>query len=365
MTVVDVDAHYTAQFEELIEYIEDDVWRAKVASAVTAEAEGTAGFAGVKGFWPKITGPNEGFRSPHVDAEFDLPYTSSDFAKGKDEVTGIMEDLDIDKILLLGNQMITFDQMKGDDARPTIYANAYVDYLLDKLIDPDENIYGTAPVPYQSPSEAVDLIERVADEPGIVALCFVTSKTEPPLGNRRYDPIYAAASKADLPVIFHGGFPGVDNFYLDGFETRLETHTLGFIWANTAQIASIVTQGVPEKFPELDFVFQECGIFWVPMMMYRMDAEYLQLPEQAPLLEKLPSEYMKEFYYGTQPLEHPSKREYFAQIIEMLGGAERLMYASDYPHGDYDVPTAITNMPITEEEKALILGKNAEEVFGI
>ena len=50
----------------------------------------------------------------------------------------------------------------------------------------------------------------------------------------------------------------------------------------------------------------------------------------------------------------------------MLGGADRLMWASDYPHWDFDRPSAITDRPFfSEAEKAKILGGNAEEVFGV
>lgn len=347
-TVVDVDAHYTGEFEDLVEYVDDGPWRQRVSDAVDSTNP-------VKGFWPKITSADDTYRTAGK-GESISPET----------IPTIMDKLQIDKILFLGNQMITFDQMKADDARPTVYANAYADYLLEEVVDPSKGIYATIPVPYQAPEEAAELIDRVGGEKGIVATCFIASMTEPPLGNRRYDVIYDAAERQNLPVIIHGGTPGVDSFYLSGFSHRLETHTLAFVWANMAQLTSIIAQGVPEKFPGIEFVFQEAGLFYIPMMMYRMDAEYLQKPHEAPLLNKLPSEYMKEFYYGTQPMEEPARQSYFGDIIEMIGGAERVMYASDYPHADYDAPNVITDMPfLSESEKELILGKNAEEVFGI
>jgi predicted TIM-barrel fold metal-dependent hydrolase len=50
----------------------------------------------------------------------------------------------------------------------------------------------------------------------------------------------------------------------------------------------------------------------------------------------------------------------------MLGGADRLMYASDWPHNDYDEPNVITGLPfLSKEEKEKILSGNAEEVFNI
>lgn len=348
-TVVDVDAHYSGTFEDLADYINDGPWKDRFKSAVQAPF-------GTHSFWPKISGRSR--------TSTRRPRKGSQPTDG--DIPSIMDNLQIDKIIFLGDNVITFDQLEADDERPVVYANAYVDYVLDRVVNPAQGIYATVPVPYQEPDKAAELVDRVADEPGIAGLCFITSMPKVPAGNRRYDVIYEAAQHADLPILMHGGTPGPDNFYLPGYEYHSETHTLGFLWANTSQIVSIVAQGVPEKFPDLDFVFQECGLFYVPMMMYRMDAEYLKKPDEAsPLLEKLPSEYMKEFYYSTQPLEHVPNKKYFKHIIEMIGGAERIMYASDYPHGDYDVPTAITSLPLSNEEKRAILGTNAEEVFGI
>ena len=75
---------------------------------------------------------------------------------------------------------------------------------------------------------------------------------------------------------------------------------------------------------------------------------------------------MKEFYYGTQPLDLPSDPVYFEYAIEMIGGPERLVYASDHPHSDFDDPASITDLAfLTDEEKAAVLGGNAREVFGL
>jgi predicted TIM-barrel fold metal-dependent hydrolase len=75
---------------------------------------------------------------------------------------------------------------------------------------------------------------------------------------------------------------------------------------------------------------------------------------------------VKEFYYSTQPLEEPPTKRYFEYVFDMIDGPQTLMYASDYPHPDYDEPNVITDLPFLDDhEKAAILGGNAEEVFGI
>jgi predicted TIM-barrel fold metal-dependent hydrolase len=75
---------------------------------------------------------------------------------------------------------------------------------------------------------------------------------------------------------------------------------------------------------------------------------------------------MREFYYGTQPMEQPEDPRHLEWLFEMIGGPDRLLYASDYPHWDYDPPSVIRKQPfLSDAEKDQILGGNARAVFGV
>jgi len=51
---------------------------------------------------------------------------------------------------------------------------------------------------------------------------------------------------------------------------------------------------------------------------------------------------------------------------DVLGGPDRLLFASDYPHWDYDDPSAITDLAfLSPVEKAKVLGENAKAVFDL
>ena len=64
-----------------------------------------------------------------------------------------------------------------------------------------------------------------------------------------------------------------------------------------------IINGLPERFPKLKVIWIESGLAWLPFMMQRLDHEYLMRQSDAPLLKKLPSEYMREMYYTSQPME--------------------------------------------------------------
>lgn len=347
--VIDTDAHYKESIEDLASYLdEDDPWRMRLAAE---PGKITPSNTPDHYLYGRIQRDEVGYHKKHMSPE-DIPTA--------------MERVGADKIIMLSQTAISFSRIGADDRRPISLARGYVEYMLDKIVDPNIGVYTAIPIPHQDPSEAVELIDDYGDERGIVGICMITKGPEPPLGNRRYDAVYGAAEEADLPVIFHAGGSSLDDFYVKGYTRFIESHSLGFLWSNMAQVTSVVLQGVPEKFPGLDFVFQEAGIMWVPSYMGRLDAEYLKRRSEVPLLNKLPSEYLSEFYYGIQPLERPNSMAYFEEAIKSMGGADQLMYASDFPHWDYDPPSAVTDIPfLSDEEKGKILGGNAAKVFGI
>ena len=347
--IIDADAHYWEPISDFSAYL-DEPWKSRIADRNDPG-----------GLLPASTGDR--FMAGRIQRE-EVSYPVEDMTP--DQIPEVMEHVGVDDIVLLPNKMLNFGQLAGEDERPIALANGYIDYMLDKVVNPDEGIYTMIIAPYQDPDAVVDLIDRVGDEQGVVAVCMITAGPEPPLGNRKYDAIYAAAENAGLPAVFHTGGSGLDAFFIRGYEKFIETHTLGFLWNNMAQLTSVVVQGVPEKFPDLDIVFQESGLFWVPTMMHRLDTEYLKRQSEAPLLTKRPSAYMREFYYGTQPLEMPEEEAKLERVIEDIGGPERVMYASDYPHWDYDRPSAILERPfLSATEKERILSGTSAEVFGI
>ncbi len=351
--VIDTDAHYLEAIPKIAEYV-DEPWRSRLTSDGETEGDAPADI------YPSSSGDRAVFGRIRRD-DINWPDVST-----PEELPAIMAHLGVDATIVISQVVLSFARIQGADERPVVLAEGFTEYMLEEVLDPGAGIYTMVPIPYQDPHVAVELLDRVGDEPGIVAGLMVTAGAEPPLGHRRYDPIYAKAEELGLPIVFHAGGGGLDQYYLSGYEKFIETHTLGFLNANMAQLTSLIVQGTPVKFPDLEIVFQESGIFWIPMMMHRLDSEYLKRQSEAPLLEQRPSKYIKEFHFGIQPLEVPENEDHLAHVIEMLGGPDRLMYASDYPHWDYDLPQVITDRPcLSDTEKQRILADNAAEVFGI
>jgi hypothetical protein len=141
-------------------------------------------------------------------------------------------------------------------------------------------------------------------------------------------------------------------------------HALGFTWHNMLHMTNWITNGMPERFPRLKVLWIESGLAWVPFLMQRLDNEWMMRNGDAPLLKKPPSDYMREMFYSTQPMEMVNNREALELTFKMINAETQLCYASDYPHWDMDLPSVIYDLPfLSEQAKRNILGGNAARLF--
>jgi predicted TIM-barrel fold metal-dependent hydrolase len=248
-------------------------------------------------------------------------------------------------------------------------ATAYNDWILDEILDPERGLYGAAVIAPQKPDKAAEEIDDRADEDAIIAAFIPSGGVHPPLGNERYDPIYAAAEASNLPVMMHNAagtmmmnFP----FQFSGLNRYLSTHVPSHAMQHMVNLADIITQGVAEEF-DVDFVVQEAGIGWLPYFTRRFDQEYSAKREDAPMLTKPPSEYIDDqFYFTSQPLEGSDDPKYVASMVEHMNGAETLLFSSDYPHLDFDNSDELLSLlrsKFTNREIENIYGRSALEVF--
>ena len=100
--------------------------------------------------------------------------------------------------------------------------------------------------------------------------------------------------------------------------------------------------------------------------MQRLDTQYRMRSSECPLLKKLPSDYMRDMYYTTQPMEMPDDIELLETTFRAMNAETQLLWASDYPHWDMDIPSVIWDLPfIDQNAKRNILGQTAQKIFNI
>jgi len=236
------------------------------------------------------------------------------------------------------------------------------DWQRDAFTRREKRLKGGLVVPYEDGRASAEEIERCGADLDFGQV-FMLTRSQEPLGNRRYWPIYEAAASFNLPIGIHvfgtSGHPttgaGWPSYYIEegaGHSTSCQT-----------VVTSLVIEGVFERFPGLKVVMIEGGFAWLPMLAWRLDKLFERLRSEVPHLKRRPSEYIREhIWVTTQPMEEPDDRRDLFQVIDWIG-VDRLLFASDYPHWDFDDP--FRAFPAGMDKTALrrICEENGKGVF--
>jgi uncharacterized protein len=217
-------------------------------------------------------------------------------------------------------------------------------------------------LPFNEPAACLRAIEEFSDKTGVAGF-MVTSPRFAPVHHNDYMPIYDAIQERGMPLAFHGGFNRMERLF-EGMNRFLSVHSLGFVISNMVHLTNLIVNGIPERFPELKIVMIESGLAWLPFMMQRLDNNYSMRSSEAPLLKEKPSDYMRRnFFYSTQPIEN-GNLEALELTMKMIKADTQLMFSSDYPHWDFNLPSTIYDLPfLSHDQKLAILGGNAQRVF--
>jgi predicted TIM-barrel fold metal-dependent hydrolase len=217
-------------------------------------------------------------------------------------------------------------------------------------------------VPYEDAEASVAEIRRCAGNRDF-AHVLLLSRTSEALGRRRYWPIFEAAVEAGLPVGVHvfgySGWAmtgtGWPSFYLEeGIENATTTQTL---------IASMIMEGVFERYRDLKVVLIETGFAWLPALGWRLDKHWARMRDEVPHVKRPPSEYLREhFWVSTQPMEETDKPDQLIDVMEWIG-FDRLLFASDYPHWDFDDPFLSLPPSLRAARRRAIYADNARAVY--
>lgn len=256
--------------------------------------------------------------------------------------------------------------------RPAPYAvavaRAYNRWLVEEWLDSGETgLVGAIIAPHHDPRAAADEIRRYATHPDVRAVYLPCTAVEPLYGARWYDPVYDAAQEANLAVLLHAvtAIHPIFPFNMQAFDTVFGVHSLIHGVSMAANLVHLIEGGVPVRFPNLRIAFTEAGISWVPWIAMRMDKEYLERRQDVPFLTERPSHYVERMWFSTQPVEEPERLGDFATLLGLFGGENNVVFASDWPHHDFDHPRKLLQLPISRDAKVKIMGLNALRLLGI
>jgi predicted TIM-barrel fold metal-dependent hydrolase len=349
--IVDCDAHHfeTDVFNEIFEYMDDPVLRRLAEYTKGSFTMRTTGnYSEMSGRVPRLSTRRREKVPPGEHREIVV-------------ARRWMDAIGIDVACLFPTPML------GLGVHPQVQtevglARAYNRWLVEKILSEEPRLKSMLYLPMNDPDASLKMIEDFGDKKGVIGF-MVTSVRYKPLYDNVYMKVYAALEERGLPLSFHSATNWSDQS-MQLTNQFIAAHALGFPWFNILHLTNWIVNGLPERFPKLKVIWIESGLAWVPFLMQRLDNEYMMRSSECPALKRLPSDYMREMFYSSQPMELVHNRKALEVTFEMINAKDQLLYASDYPHWDMDLPSTIYDLPFLDEEaKRNILGENARKLF--
>lgn len=354
--IVDVDAHHYEldNWDEIIEYIEDPVLRHR-AESHRKSSNPAFGILDNSPLPQNMSGRilRDRYRAGEPrdpDLHHQIP-----------PIRRQMKGIGIDYQIVFPTPMLELG-LHPDPKVEVEISWAYTRWFTERVIGDDPVIKTMAYLPLNDVEASLRAIDAFSDHQGVVGF-QVTSGRYRAIHSNEFMPVYKALEERGMPLGFHAIHNSRERAF-EGMNRFLSVHALGFVWSNMVHMTNWVINGLPERLPNLKVIWIESGLAWLSFLMQRLDNEFLMRSSEAPLLQRRPSEYMREMYYSSQPMETVDLQS-LKETMRMMDAPSQLLFASDYPHWDFDLPSTIYDLPfLSEQAKRNILGLNAVKVFG-
>jgi predicted TIM-barrel fold metal-dependent hydrolase len=244
----------------------------------------------------------------------------------------------------------------------------YNDWHAEWCAQEPDRLVGVGALPMQDPKEAAKEAHRIA------AMGLKAGFARPNAYNGRhfhhpvYTPVWEALCETNMPIAFHpaglADMPGASRA-LGALMAPGTHHALILLIDEQMTLSNLVYGGVLEQFPELKVAVLECGGGWIAHWMDRLD-EFLESYGWAtPKLSLTPREYFKrQCGISFDPGEITPKA--LAPIV----GADRFVWASDFPHSDAKYPGVVDELRESSEgmepaDRAALFGLSALEMYAM
>jgi len=356
--IIDVDSHHyeSESMREIIKYMEDPVLKQLAESSTQVSQRGSMfalGRVGYQDIGGRIT------RYPLRKLE----ETPKDGVHRDVHLTHKwMDAMGVDYTTMFPTPMLGLAMHPQPEVEYNL-ARAYNTWLTEEVLPGSSRVKSMLFLPFNDHNAAYKMVQDFGDKPGVIGF-MITSVRHKAVHDNDYMKIYALIEEMGLPLGFHSGFNWDDPMFRTS-NRFIAVHALGFTWYNVVHCTNWIVNGLPERFPKLKTIWIESGVTWILWLMTRLDNEYRMRSSECPSLKMLPSEYMKQMYFSTQPMERPDN-DVMEAVFKAIDAENTLMYASDYPHWDMDLPSVIWDLPFLDEKaKRKILGGNAQRAFNL
>ena len=219
--------------------------------------------------------------------------------------------------------------------------SAINDWIAAEWLDRDPRLRASIVVPAQSPDLTIKEIERKASDHRFVQI-LMPAAAEMPYGRRYYWPIYEIAEHYNLPIGLHAGSMYRQAPTANGWPSHYLQDYVSQSQVIQDQLLSLVSEGVFTKFEKLRVVLIRSGVTWLPHFLWRAIKTWHGVRAEVPWVKRSPAEYIRDHVRLTaQPIDVPPDAEGLATVIEEIGDDRMLLFATDYPHWQFEGDAAL------------------------
>ena len=219
---------------------------------------------------------------------------------------------------------------------------------------PDRFI-GLGSVPLQAPEQAASELRRAMTKLGLRGAMIGSNVMGKNLDDPGFEPLWAAAEELGAFMFIHpvevAGANRLTSYYL--------RNLIGNPLDTTIAAASLLFGGVMDRHPKLKVCLAHGGGF-MPYQAGRWRHGWSVRPEPKKNMPREPENIIGRFFYDTILHADASLEFLIAQA-----GHDRVLLGSDYPY-DMAMPDCVAHvraLPISDVDKAVILGGRAEELL--
>jgi uncharacterized protein len=222
----------------------------------------------------------------------------------------------------------------SDDALKLACVRTYNDYQAEFASAAPDRFVRVAMLPFWDLEESVRELRR-CHAMGHHALLWAATLEKhglPDFTHSHWDPVYAAAQDLGMSVNFHVGVGNTAEEieqamnrtdYDPAFQTARSS--MSFV-SNVRTIGMLLTSGLCDRFPELDFVSVESGFGYIPFLLDSLDWQWRGTgADRRYPARLLPSEYFRRQVYAMFWFEKDT--------LELLTKyQDNVMFETDFPH---------------------------------
>jgi predicted TIM-barrel fold metal-dependent hydrolase len=247
------------------------------------------------------------------------------------------------------------------------YQRAYNRWIADFCRDSAGRLVPVAHLSLADPEAAAVELERAVNDGcrgGFVAP-FTTTRV--PHGHPDHDALWAKACELDVPMGIHPTYEPHDilpsRFAFTGWSRPAQWYLNVLVRQGVQQaFLTFFALGTLERFPGLRLGVLESGSGWIGSLLDRMDAVYETNVGRFLQLTQPPSE-----YFRRQCFISGDPDETAAPLIMEHVGADRFMWATDYPHPDHPSTwvDALSKLvkPLSDDARRQVLGGNVRRIY--